>query len=253
LVTNRNGPPGVGKSLTAECIAEYAKKPIIPLSVGNLVAVEDSIEERLIEAFANASRLGAILLLDEADVVLEARSFEEIRINGIVSGSHTLYPKAKDAFTKIYVVFLRQLEYYSGMLFLTTNRINSMDHAFQSRIQIAIPYTELTRTQREAVWTSLLNSNLIDVTEHDKAIITENVRALSEHQLNGRQIRNTLKLAFFLALHDITSDRKVQLKHIEKALKEALQFQEFFEEGKRNSKNKNSVWKPFAPSHTGDY
>jgi SpoVK/Ycf46/Vps4 family AAA+-type ATPase len=236
LVTNRNGPPGVGKSLTAECIAEYAKKPIIPLSVGNLVAVEDSIEERLIEAFANASRLGAILLLDEADVVLEARSFEEIRINGIVSGSHTLYPKAKDAFTKIYVVFLRQLEYYSGMLFLTTNRINSMDHAFQSRIQIAIPYTELTRTQREAVWTSLLNSNLIDVTEHDKAIITE-----------------TLKLAFFLALHDITSDRKVQLKHIEKALKEALQFQEFFEEGKRNSKNKNSVWKPFAPSHTGDY
>jgi hypothetical protein len=102
-----------------------------------------------------------------------------------------------------------------------------MDHAFQSRIQIAIPYTELTRTQREAVWTSLLNSNLIDVTEHDKAIITENVRALSEHQLNGRQIRNTLKLAFFLALDDITSDRKVQLKHIEKALKEALQFQEF--------------------------
>jgi hypothetical protein len=128
-----------------------------------------------------------------------------------------------------------------------------MDHAFQSRIQVSIQYTELTRLQREGVWTSLLNGDLIDVTEHDKAIIAENVRALSEHQLNGRQIRNTIKLAYFLALEDITSDRKVQLKHVEKALKEALQSQRFFDEGKSNAKNKNSVWKPFAPSHTGDY
>lgn len=82
-----HGPPGVGKTLTAECIAEYAQRPLIPLSVGNLVAVEDSIEEQLKEAFANAERLGAILLLDEADVVLEARSFEDVRRNGIVSGS----------------------------------------------------------------------------------------------------------------------------------------------------------------------
>jgi hypothetical protein len=81
-----HGPSGVGKTLTAECMAEYAKKPLIPLSVGNLVAVDDSIEERLTEAFADASRLGAILLLDEADVVLEARSFEDVRRNGIVSG-----------------------------------------------------------------------------------------------------------------------------------------------------------------------
>lgn len=85
-----HGPSGVGKTLTAECMAEYAKKPLIPLSVGNLVAVDDSIEERLTEAFENASRLGAILLLDEADVVLEARSFEDVRRNGIVSGSWTL-------------------------------------------------------------------------------------------------------------------------------------------------------------------
>lgn len=81
-----HGPPGVGKTLTAECMAEYACKPLIHLSVGNLVAFDDSIEERLTEAFETAGRLGAILLLDEADVVLEARSFEDVRRNGIVSG-----------------------------------------------------------------------------------------------------------------------------------------------------------------------
>lgn len=84
-----HGPSGVGKTLTAECVAEAVKRPIIPLSVGDLVGGEDSIEDRLIEAFANASRLGAILLLDEADVVLEARSFEDVRRNGIVSGLST--------------------------------------------------------------------------------------------------------------------------------------------------------------------
>jgi AAA+ superfamily predicted ATPase len=81
-----HGPSGVGKTLTAECLAEYAKKPLIPLSVGSLVADDESIEERLVEAFENASRLKAILLLDEADIVLEARSFEDVRRNGIVSG-----------------------------------------------------------------------------------------------------------------------------------------------------------------------
>ena len=81
------GPSGVGKTLTAECLAEYARKPIIPLSVGNLVAEDDTVEEKLVEAFSKASRLGAVLLLDEADVVLEARSFEDVRRNGIVSGT----------------------------------------------------------------------------------------------------------------------------------------------------------------------
>jgi AAA+ superfamily predicted ATPase len=80
-----HGPPGVGKTYTAECLAEFVKKPLIPLSVADLVAEEESIEDRLVEAFGNASRLSAMLLLDEADVVLEARSFEDMRRNGIVS------------------------------------------------------------------------------------------------------------------------------------------------------------------------
>lgn len=79
------GPSGVGKTLTAECLAEHVKMPLLPLSVGSLVSDDDLIEENLREAFNNASRLKAILLLDEADVVLEARSFEDVRRNGIVS------------------------------------------------------------------------------------------------------------------------------------------------------------------------
>lgn len=48
---------------------------------------------------------GAILLLDEADVFLEKRNIHDIHRNALVS------------------IFLRQLEYFQGILFLTTNRV----------------------------------------------------------------------------------------------------------------------------------
>ena len=64
----------------------------------------DDVESRLEEHFQLAHRWGCILLLDEADVFLEARSKTDLKRNAIVS------------------VFLRLLEFYPGILFLTTNR-----------------------------------------------------------------------------------------------------------------------------------
>lgn len=128
-----------------------------------------------------------------------------------------------------------------------------MDPAFQSRIQVAIPYFEFTKKQRQEIWESLLNSDLIDCTEADKAIIENNIEELADYPLNGRQIRNTLKLSAFAAAADVVSNGKVQLKHIKKALIDAVKFQEYFEEGKKDLKNKNRVWKPFAPTQGRDY
>lgn len=40
-------------------------------------------------------------------------------------------------------VFLRSLEYYAGILFLTTNRVGGIDPAFKSRIQLSLYYPRL--------------------------------------------------------------------------------------------------------------
>lgn len=61
-------------------------KPLIALSIGDLIVDESQLERRLLDEFERAIAWDAILLLDEADVVLEARSFEDVRRNGIVSG-----------------------------------------------------------------------------------------------------------------------------------------------------------------------
>jgi hypothetical protein len=65
------------------------------------------------------SRLLADVTSDEADVFLEARGRGEndLRRNAMVS------------------VLLRVLEYYDGILILTTNRMRSFDIAVQSRIR----------------------------------------------------------------------------------------------------------------------
>ncbi len=136
---------------------------------------------------------------------------------------------------------------------MTTNRINSMDPAFQSRIQIALHYPELTPEKRQKIWQSLLSSNLIDCTDEDRAIIQDHVGQLAEYQLNGRQIRNTLNLSGFAAAADLLSNRKVKLKHIKEALDETRGFQEYFQDDKKDMKNKIRVWKPFVPAQSRSY
>lgn len=81
-----HGPPGVGKTLTAEAIAEHTHKPLYPINVGELTN-DDDIVSKLETHFTSASQWDAVLLLDEADVLLEQRSFEDIKRNGIVSGT----------------------------------------------------------------------------------------------------------------------------------------------------------------------
>ncbi|MCJ1285065.1 hypothetical protein MMC26_004403 [Xylographa opegraphella] len=229
LVILLHGPSGVGKTLTAESVAESTKRPLIPLSIQALISDGKRFESDLGLLFSNARRWNAILLLDEADIVLEARSFEDIHRNGIVS------------------VFLRQLEYYGGILFLTTNRISTMDDAFQSRIQIAFDYKPLDRTIRRQIWSNLIASDAIEIADDARDSIDEALDDLSRLDLNGRQIRNTLNLAESLANDDFATPGQLQRDHITKAADATLKFKKMFNEAKKTAKgNARTVWAPYS-------
>ncbi|KAL4780122.1 hypothetical protein BJX76DRAFT_361130 [Aspergillus varians] len=53
---------------------------------------------------------------------------------------------------RLVTVFLRKLEYYEGVLFLTTNRLMEFDEAVLSRIHLKIKYLELTKDARRKIW-----------------------------------------------------------------------------------------------------
>lgn len=83
------------------------------------------VEKNLYHNFRLAHKWGCVLLLDEADVFLAKRTKNDLRRNAVTS------------------VFLRSLEYYAGILFLTTNRVGGIDPAFKSRIQLTLYYPRL--------------------------------------------------------------------------------------------------------------
>ncbi|KAL9119812.1 MAG: hypothetical protein Q9187_003634 [Circinaria calcarea] len=176
IVMLLSGPPGVGKTLTAESVAENMHVPLYMMSAGDLGLRPENVEKNLTNILEMVEKWRAILLLDECDVFLEARSTHDLERNKLVS------------------IFLRVLEYYEGILFLTTNRVGNIDPAFQSRIHVSIAYSNLTAESRRAIWSNLLESPGLrhEMEEGD-------LKELAEVKLNGRQIKNVLKTAQLLA------------------------------------------------------
>ncbi|KAJ7705121.1 P-loop containing nucleoside triphosphate hydrolase protein, partial [Mycena olivaceomarginata] len=136
--------PGVGKTLTAECIAECTRRPLYVVSSGDLGTSASNLEHELTRILDLAHTWRAVLLIDEADVFLEKRTLTDVHRNALVS------------------VFLRLLEYYEGILFLTTNRVNTFDPAFQSRIHMALKYENLEAQARKRLWKDFLYGNRDD-------------------------------------------------------------------------------------------
>ncbi|KAF5556290.1 Fidgetin 1 [Fusarium napiforme] len=172
------GPPGVGKTYTAEAVAEKARVPLYSMSAGDLGTVPKEVELALDRALTLCGLWNAMLLLDEADVFLGARTDSDLARNELVA------------------VFLTKLEYYTGVCFLTTNRTASIDTAFQSRVDLFLPYKDLTFEARKKVWQNFINRAGGTQVE----IPDEEMNKLAEMKLNGREIKNLIKSAHLLGL-----------------------------------------------------
>ncbi|KAI1812945.1 hypothetical protein GGS20DRAFT_599622 [Poronia punctata] len=215
-----HGSPGVGKTCTAECVAELTQRPLLCLTSGDLGTFADDVGEKLEYFLELGERFGAMVLLDEADVYLESRRPRDIERNGLVS------------------VFLRALEYYRGVLFLTTNQVQTFDPAFTSRIHVALHYSALTDADRERIWTSAFERLERDADGRIRVAVTakEYVWGSSGVQslrLNGREIRNALQTAVALAeseaLENGTDGVLVTEKHFRSVTRMSRGFKSFME------------------------
>ncbi|KAG6004273.1 hypothetical protein E4U21_001285 [Claviceps maximensis] len=197
LISVLHGPPGTGKTLTAEGISELLQRPLYMVSAGELGTSPGDVESELKRILSLCRSWGAILLLDEADVFLEKRNIQDVYRNALVS------------------IFLRQLEYFQGILFLTTNRVETFDEAFRSRIHIAIRYEGLDSTAKKAIFQLFVDR----VKAHGKLSVEpffdEDFTQLAKHDLNGREIKNVIGSAQDLALN---KDEALSMRHIQQVL-----------------------------------
>ncbi len=86
LVILLHGVPGVGKSSTAEAVAQRWKRPLLAITCGDLGLEAADVEHSLKEVFRLAQLWDCVLLLDEADVFLSQRSVSDLQRNSLVSG-----------------------------------------------------------------------------------------------------------------------------------------------------------------------
>ena len=137
------------------------------ISAGELGHDPKTLEEQLSHISQRAHHWKALVLLDEADVFVQARSIDSHQ-NARVS------------------VFLRKLEYNRGIILLTTNWVRDFDDAIQSRITLAVKYEPLSLATRKQVWISFLRKA---VTVNGAAKFDqEELDRLAGKDLNGRQV-----------------------------------------------------------------
>ena len=169
------------------------QKPLYCATSGELGTNVTKAEESLERIFELAQTWEAILLIDEADVFLAKRTATDIERNAFVS------------------IFLRTLEYYQGIIILTTNRHDDFDDAFESRIHISIHYDLPDTQQRKIIWRNLFNK-----WQDPKHFDDEMIGQLAErYETNGRVIKNL----FFTALALVGSGAAVKAEDIERLYK----------------------------------
>ena len=189
-----HGKPGLGKTASAEAVAEILHRPLYSVSVGELGTDIDKLEDSLRNILEVATIWNAVILLDEADIFLEARDQHDIERNAMVG------------------VFLRLLEYHDGVMFLTTNRVKDLDRAFYSRISVALHFKENNAEVRGKIWRNLLKAAGMSPVWAD---------SVKEYDINGRQIKNAIRLAQTLAK---AGNRSVEVADLKRSIDVSLKF-----------------------------
>ncbi|CAH0015851.1 unnamed protein product [Clonostachys rhizophaga] len=196
------------------------------VTCGDIGTKAEDVEQYLDSVLLLGATWGCVVLLDEADVFLEQRSILNLERNSLVS------------------VFLRVLEYYDGILILTSNRVGIFDEAFKSRIQLSLHYSNLDQNQRYQIWKNFIHHlhESQDALEIESASSKKpgrggygiNLQDLTSHldtlacaNLNGREIRNALSTARQLATY---REQRLDYSHLEIVMKEAEKFDEYLKE-----------------------
>ena len=172
-----SGVPGTGKTLSAQCWAESLHKPLYVVQAAELGMDLNTIEKNLQKLFDRVGKWNAVLCLDEVDAFVHRRG-QDLLQNAIVG------------------IFLRAMESFSGILFMTTNRFKDydgelfIDDAIVSRVSAHIVYKLPTK---EAV------ARILNIQATKMNLLVENPEGATEFLFNmncsGRDIRNFVKLS----------------------------------------------------------
>ena len=198
--------------IITESAAEALKRPLYYISGAEIGLLDNhynsyststtSIEGKLDLIFKRIARWEAILLFDEADTFVASRGVQDHdgKRNALTSSMSIDLLYGYWLMLTQDLVLLRMIEYQSGIIFLTTNRITDFDTALFSRVHITLRFEPLLPSQRQFVW-----ENMAKQTDHN--FTDSDFERLSQVPLDGRSIKNILRVA---SLHTKMRERKTK-------------------------------------------
>jgi hypothetical protein len=174
LIVLLAGPPGAGKTLAVRALAEHYGRPLLTLSAGALGDDANAIEKALTRYTSYAANWGAVLHIDDADLVMARRAPGELSRNRAVS------------------VFLHVIDNAQCLVLLTANTTAHIDAAMLSRIAVVLTIPVPTHERMCAIVRAIASLNNV-------AFSDDAVAALAGGVTSGRQVEHAVALAIHLA------------------------------------------------------
>lgn len=198
-----SGPPGTGKTMTAQVLASKLGLELYKVDLSQIVdKYIGETEKRLGQVFDQAEKSNLVLFFDEADALLGKRS--EVK-------------DAKDKYANTEVAYLLQrMEEYRGIVLMATNQAGSMDSAFLRRFRYHLTFTLPDEAMRRKLWEAALDGIPSDGVQMEYLA--------RQFDLSGAQIKNIALNAAYRAASD---GGVLCMAHLVRAV-----FQEFHKEGK---------------------
>ena len=178
------GPSGTGKTLAAKILAAEVGMDLYRVDLAAVLnKYVGETEKNLHRVLQTAEELDIILLLDEGDSLL---------------GKRTDVRSANDRYANVETNYLLQrLEHYRGIVIVTTNLGDSIDPAFQRRMDVTVDFQPPRSEERAQIW----HLHLPDRHEVTPAFMDD---VATRCTLTGGQIRNAALHASLLALDEHT-------------------------------------------------
>lgn len=207
LAFNFAGPPGTGKTICAEAIAQVLGRPLLLVRYAELESMwMGETAKNVAGIFRTARDQNAVLLFDEADAIAARRS---------TSVDHSFQRESNSVVS----VLLQELEWYNGVVIFATNLAANFDPAFERRIRTHVMFEMPAEAERVQIWRVQLDPLRTPLADD------VDFRALArKYEVSGGDIRNAVLKAALAAAAEAVPDsaKKIRQQHFVTAIEEVI-------------------------------
>jgi SpoVK/Ycf46/Vps4 family AAA+-type ATPase len=228
LAFNFAGPPGTGKTICAEAIAQTLGRRLLIVRYAELESMwMGETPKNVAAVFRLAREQRAVLLFDEADAIASRRSTSVEQ--GFQRESNLVVS-----------VLLQELESFSGVVIFATNLAANFDPAFERRIRSHVLFEMPGIDEREQIWRVQMHPTLTPLA------LDVDFRGLAEsYEVSGGDIRNAVLKAALAAASESGPDsaKAIEQRHLQEGIREVVagkrvMRQSMFDTGEASSRDR---------------